>query len=155
MWISIPMESFSCWKFTINWKLKWWWHICLEYLFTASIWAIFQLIHASRRGRKEESRNMLQAIIDIRVKQKVYSTIKKNERTSSKLRLLYWKICVGGLAVHHSKANKQARLVERKVCFISDAGNWGTGGEGGWWTSVLVQRLTVPYPLTSRGWEHL
>ena len=30
-----------------------------------------------------------------------------------------------GLAAHHSKANKEARLVERKVCFISDAGNWG------------------------------
>ena len=38
------------------------------------------------------------------------------------------------------KANKQARLVERKVCFISDAGNWG----GGWQTSV--QRLTPHHP---------
>ena len=27
-----------------------------------------------------------------------------------------------------SKANKQARLVERKDCFISDAVNWGEGG---------------------------
>ena len=26
-----------------------------------------------------------------------------------------------------SKAHKQARLVERKVCFISDAGDWGLG----------------------------
>ena len=25
------------------------------------------------------------------------------------------------------KASKQARLVERKVCFTSDAGNWGRG----------------------------
>ena len=37
--------------------------------------------------------------------------------------------------------------MEKKVCFISDAGNlWG-----GWQTSV--QRSTPP--LTSRGWEHL
>ena len=34
----------------------------------------------------------------------------------------------GGLAAHHPKANKQATLVERKVCFISDAGNMGKGG---------------------------
>ena len=27
-------------------------------------------------------------------------------------------------AVCHSKASKQVRLVERKACFISDAGNW-------------------------------
>ena len=33
----------------------------------------------------------------------------------------YWK--VRGPAAHCSKANKQARLVERKVCFISDASN--------------------------------
>ena len=46
---------------------------------------------------------------------------------------------MGSLAACHSKANKQARLVERKVCFISDAGNC----RGGWWTSV--QRLT-PHP---------
>ena len=31
---------------------------------------------------------------------------------------------VVGLAAYLSKANKQARLVERKVCFISDASNW-------------------------------
>ena len=30
---------------------------------------------------------------------------------------------VQGLAAHCSKANKQARLMEREVCFISDAGN--------------------------------
>ena len=30
---------------------------------------------------------------------------------------------MGSLAACCSKANKQARLVERKVCFISDAGN--------------------------------
>ena len=28
-----------------------------------------------------------------------------------------------GLAAHCSKANKEARLVERKVCFILEAGN--------------------------------
>ena len=33
-----------------------------------------------------------------------------------------------GLAPHRPKANKQARLVERNVCFISDVGNWGWGG---------------------------
>ena len=39
-----------------------------------------------------------------------------------------------GPAARGSKANKEARLVERKVCFISDAGNgggWGGGREGG------------------------
>ena len=30
-----------------------------------------------------------------------------------------------GLAAHCSKANKEARLVERKVCFILEAGNQG------------------------------
>ena len=44
-----------------------------------------------------------------------------------------------GLAAHCSKANKQVRLVERKICFISD----GSKLEGeGWNTSV--QRLTPP-----------
>ena len=33
-----------------------------------------------------------------------------------------------GPTAQHSKAGKQARLVERKVCFISDAGNWGWRG---------------------------
>ena len=32
---------------------------------------------------------------------------------------------VWGVAARRSKANKQARLVEGKVCFISDAGNCG------------------------------
>ena len=40
----------------------------------------------------------------------------------------------GGLAAHCSKANEEAGLVERKVCFILDAGN---GGEG----RTLVQKL--------------
>ena len=35
------------------------------------------------------------------------------------------KVCVGGPAAHCSRASKQDGLVERKVCFISDAGNWG------------------------------
>ena len=35
------------------------------------------------------------------------------------------KICMGGPAARHSKASKQARLVERKICFISDARHWG------------------------------
>ena len=33
-------------------------------------------------------------------------------------------------AVFCSKANKEARLMERKVCFISVTGNWGWGFEG-------------------------
>ena len=39
---------------------------------------------------------------------------------------------MGGLAAHHSKVSKQARLVESKTCFISAASNWW----GGWRTSV-------------------
>ena len=31
-------------------------------------------------------------------------------------------------AAHLSKANKQAKLMEGKVCFILDASNWGLGG---------------------------
>ena len=45
-----------------------------------------------------------------------------------------------GLTACGSKADEQARLVEREVCFISDAGNWW----GIWWTSV--QRLTPQTP---------
>ena len=55
---------------------------------------------------------------------------------------------VWGLAAGHSKANKQARLVESKVCFTSDAG-------------YLVGRMayicpkadspTPPHPSTRRG----
>ena len=41
---------------------------------------------------------------------------------------------------HCSKANKQARLVERRVCFISDAGSWWGSGQ------TSVQRLTTPTP---------
>ena len=33
-------------------------------------------------------------------------------------------------AVFCSKANKEARLMEGKVCFISGTGNWGWGFEG-------------------------
>ena len=35
----------------------------------------------------------------------------------------------GGPATHCSKANKQARLVERKVCFTSDASAGAGGGQ--------------------------
>ena len=41
---------------------------------------------------------------------------------------------MGDLDARPSKVKKQAGLVERKVCFISDAGNWGWGVGG--WTSV-------------------
>ena len=63
----------------------------------------------------------------------------------------YWKVLIGDPAARHSKANKRARLVEKKVCFISGAGNC----RGGWWTSV--QRLTPHQPPlpTSKGWESL
>ena len=47
-----------------------------------------------------------------------------------------------GPAAHHSKANKEARLVEREVCFISDAGNWE------WRVRTPVQSPTSPLPLT-------
>ena len=50
------------------------------------------------------------------------------------------------LAAHCSKANRQARLVERKVWFISDASNWGE--RGGWWTSV--QRLIPHLPAADK-----
>ena len=39
----------------------------------------------------------------------------------------YQKVCVGVPAARLSKASKQAGLVVRKVCLISDASNWGEG----------------------------
>ena len=39
------------------------------------------------------------------------------------MQLLLKRMCVWVPAAHCSKANKQARLVERKVWFISGAGN--------------------------------
>ena len=39
------------------------------------------------------------------------------------------KECAWGLAADHSKADKQARWVERKVCFISDVDNWRRVGD--------------------------
>ena len=53
-----------------------------------------------------------------------------------------------GLAAHCSKANKEARLVERKVCFILEAGNQ-QGRE-------LDSRLKASCPpLTTNGQELL
>ena len=59
----------------------------------------------------------------------------------------------GGLATHHSEANKEARLVERNIYFILDASMWWAGG--GW---APVQRLTASSldnewtrPFTDRG----
>ena len=61
----------------------------------------------------------------------------------------YWMECVlGGLAVHCSKANKQARLVERKMCFTSDADSCG-----GRVANICPKADSLP--LTSRGWKHL
>ena len=33
----------------------------------------------------------------------------------------------GGPAARRSEANKEAKLLGRKVCFISETGNWGWG----------------------------
>ena len=52
---------------------------------------------------------------------------------------------VWGQAARHSKASKQTRLVEKKVCFISDAGNWGGRR---WQTSV---QRPAPQPWQTRG----
>ena len=38
-----------------------------------------------------------------------------------------------GLAAHLSKTNKQSKLVERKVCFLSDAYRWGKEEGGHLW----------------------
>ena len=43
----------------------------------------------------------------------------------------------GGLAARRSKANKEARLMERKVCFILDASDWAHRG-----AQTPVQRAT-------------
>lgn len=43
------------------------------------------------------------------------------------------------LAACCSEASKEVRLVERRVCFISEAIAWGRGG-------TLVQRPTPPNP---------
>ena len=42
-----------------------------------------------------------------------------------------------GLVAQHSKASEHAMLVERKICFISDAGNCGGG-------QTSVQRPDTP-----------
>ena len=42
-----------------------------------------------------------------------------------------------GPVVSCSKVNKDANLVERKVCFILEASNWGGG-------QIHVRRLTLP-----------
>ena len=48
-----------------------------------------------------------------------------------------------GLAAPYTKANKEARLVKRQVCFISDVSIWdGAEGISGGWTPV--QRPTYP-----------
>ena len=55
------------------------------------------------------------------------------------------RVCVGPVACF-SRADKQARLLERKVCFISDASNWDGG-----WCQTSVQRLTpTPTPTCSQ-----
>ena len=53
-----------------------------------------------------------------------------------------------GLAAHCSKASKQARLVERKICFISDAGNWRGGWEGR--VADICPKANSPTPLADK-----
>ena len=48
----------------------------------------------------------------------------------------------GGPVAHWSKANKEARLVERKVCFILDVCSWGV-------VCMAVQRPSLPTSLDS------
>ena len=47
------------------------------------------------------------------------------------------------LANHCSKTNKEARLMERKVCFILEASKWGKDGQ------IHVQKPTPPTLTTS------
>ena len=56
-----------------------------------------------------------------------------------------------GPTAHCPKANKEAKLVERKVCFILDAGNWGV--EGG--RVDNCPKADSPPTLTIRGQELL
>ena len=50
-----------------------------------------------------------------------------------------------GPAVHHSKDKEEARLVERKVCFTLDAGNWGGVGR-------LLSCLKADSPCPDNQW---
>ena len=59
--------------------------------------------------------------------------------------ICYQKVRFLGLAACHPKAIKQARLVEGKVCFISDVSTSHRGGGG----QTSVQRLT---PCTGNQW---
>ena len=49
-----------------------------------------------------------------------------------------------GPAVHYSKANKEARLVEKKVCFILDASKHGAVD--------FCQKDDLPPPTTDNQW---
>ena len=57
-----------------------------------------------------------------------------------------------GPAAHHLKADKQARLVERKVCLISDAGIWGWGWGATCRNSTV---MSVILELVSGGLTHV
>ena len=54
------------------------------------------------------------------------------------------RVCVGGLTARCPEANHQARLVERKVCFISHAGNW-------WGILDIYPKADSPNPLATSG----
>ena len=56
----------------------------------------------------------------------------------------------GGPAAHYSNANKEASLVERKVCFISEASNGG----GVWWEEDACPKPNSS-PLSTRRQELL
>ena len=49
---------------------------------------------------------------------------------------------VGVQLLTAQKANKEVRLVKRKVCYILDAGNWCTRGRGG---KTTVQKPTASH----------
>lgn len=57
-------------------------------------------------------------------------------------------------AARHSKANKEARLMGKKACFILDSSNWGRGRISGW-GCMPVQGSTPSRIHTTSGQELL
>ena len=81
--------------------------------------------------RERESRSVMSDSLWPHGLYSPYDSPGQNSGVGSLKPSLIWKsyrksVC-DHLAARCSKANKQPRLVERKVCFISDAGNWGQG----------------------------
>ena len=67
--------------------------------------------------REKPTRESPRAIV------KTHRSQKQARKNLSSIISLPKVLCVAGPAACVSKAHKEARLVERKVCFISDAGN--------------------------------